>query len=36
MTYFPPPHPVWERPDPQAAGLEPAATAAAARPATEH
>ena len=36
MPYFPPPHPDWQRIDPAAAGLDPAALAAAARHAAEH
>src|SRR5271154_5822019 len=36
MPYFPPPYPAWERSEPQAAGLDPAAIAAAARHAAEH
>jgi CubicO group peptidase (beta-lactamase class C family) len=36
MTYFPPPHPDWQRQDPEEAGLDPAATNAAARYAAEH
>src|SRR5207248_6239114 len=36
MPYVPPPHPAWERCDPGAAGLEPAAIADAARHAAEH
>jgi len=36
MSYFPPPHPAWERCAPQAVGLDPAAIAAAARHAAEH
>jgi CubicO group peptidase (beta-lactamase class C family) len=34
--YFPPRHPAWERCAPEAAGLDPAAIAAAARYAAEH
>ena len=36
MTYFPPPHPKWERARPAAAGLDPEPLAAAARHAGEH
>jgi CubicO group peptidase (beta-lactamase class C family) len=36
MSYFPPPHPAWEHAEPRAAGLDPAAIAAAARHAAEH
>jgi CubicO group peptidase (beta-lactamase class C family) len=36
MTYFPPPHPHWQRSDPGEAGLDPAGIAAAARYAAEH
>src|SRR5690349_12252536 len=36
MTYFPPPHPEWQRQDPLEAGLDPAGIAAAARYAAEH
>ena len=36
MSYFPPPHPAWEPCAPEAAGLDPAAIAAAARHAAEH
>jgi CubicO group peptidase (beta-lactamase class C family) len=36
MPYFPPPYPAWERCAPQAAGLDPAAVAGAARHAAEH
>ena len=36
MTYFPPPHPDWQRRYPEEAGLDPAAIAAAARYAAEH
>jgi CubicO group peptidase (beta-lactamase class C family) len=36
MTYFPPLHPEWERVKPEAAGLDPAATAAASRHAAGH
>jgi len=36
MPYFPPPHPAWERCASEAAGLDPAAIAAAARHAAEH
>src|SRR5205823_14273596 len=35
MLYFPPLHPAWERSAPEAAGLDPAAIAAAARHAAE-
>ena len=36
MTYFPPPHPDWQRRYPEEAGLDPAGIAAAARYAAEH
>ncbi len=36
MPYFPPQHPTWEHRDPDAAGLDPAAIAEAARYAAEH
>jgi len=36
MPYFPPHHPDWERSRPEAAGLDPAALADAARFAAEH
>lgn len=36
MTYFPPPHPDWQRRDPASAGLDPSGIAAAARHAAEH
>jgi CubicO group peptidase (beta-lactamase class C family) len=36
MPYFPPPHPAWERRQPETAGLDPAPLAAAARHAAEH
>lgn len=36
MTYFPPPHPAWERSRPEAAGLDPEAIADAASFAAEH
>jgi CubicO group peptidase (beta-lactamase class C family) len=36
MTYFPPPHPAWDRAEPASAGFAPAAIAAAARHAAEH
>jgi len=36
MPYFPPAHPAWGRCEPEAAGLDPAAIAAAARHAAEH
>ncbi len=36
MPYFPPHHPAWEHAEPDLAGLDPAAIAAAARHAAEH
>ena len=36
MTYFPPPHPEWERCNPEHAGCDPAAMEAAARYGAEH
>ncbi len=36
MPYFPPPHPQWERGEPESAGLDPAAIAAASRHAAEN
>jgi len=36
MTYFPPPHPEWERRNPADAGLDPEAIAAASRHAAGH